>query len=428
MSFRKSVFLSLLCVLPSCAQHAGLVADHANGVYKQNEPIRWSMDLPPEATGNTLKYTIRKGGLTEIEKGEAQATNGVVTLKSKLSDSDTVLVELKWGNNRDQRSLGGAVVAPEKITPSTNRPTDFDQFWDAKIKDLQSVPANPTLELIDLDNSQVDYFKITMDNIRGSHIHGQLARPKQGDKFPALLIVQWAGVYPLQRAWVTNRAAQGWLALNIEAHDIPIDEPQSFYDSQSSGPLKNYPALGNDDRESSYFLRMYLSCYRAAQYLTERSDWDGRTLVVTGDSQGGMQTFITAAIHPKITAGIANVPAGCDLTGPVVGRKDGWPQPFFAQGKDPARVHEAMRYFDVMNFASRIKCPMLIGLGLIDETCPPAGIFAAANQLTAPKEIVILPVSGHQDVRTSQEPFRQRREKDWLPALQKGQAPPIAQN
>ncbi len=44
----------------------------------------------------------------------------------------------------------------------------------------------------------VEYFKIEMDNINGSHIYGQLARPKREGKFPAPLIVQWAGIYGFQ--------------------------------------------------------------------------------------------------------------------------------------------------------------------------------------------------------------------------------------
>ena len=39
-----------------------------------------------------------------------------------------------------------------------------------------------------------------------------------------MFIVQWAGVYALQKDWVTQRAGEGWLVLNINAHDIPIDE------------------------------------------------------------------------------------------------------------------------------------------------------------------------------------------------------------
>ena len=36
----------------------------------------------------------------------------------------------------------------------------------------------------------VEYFKVQLDNIRGTHVYGQLAKPKKEGKFPALLIVQ----------------------------------------------------------------------------------------------------------------------------------------------------------------------------------------------------------------------------------------------
>jgi len=73
----------------------------------------------------------------------------------------------------------------------------------------------------DGDKPGVDYFKVTMDNIRGSRIRRQLARPKAGGKLPAMLIVQWAGVYPLQKGWVTERAAEGWLAL-VKGNPAPV--------------------------------------------------------------------------------------------------------------------------------------------------------------------------------------------------------------
>jgi cephalosporin-C deacetylase-like acetyl esterase len=280
------------------------------------------------------------------------------------------------------KALGGALAAPERIQPAAPPPADFDTFWRDKLKELADVRANPVLVALESGRANVDYYHISMDNIRGTHIRGQLARPRQGDKLPAMLIVQWAGVYPLQKSWVTDRAAEGWLVLNINAHDLPIDEPDQFYRDQAAGPLKDSPAIGNEDRETSFFLRMYLSCYRAAEYLTHRPDWDGHALVVTGGSQGGSQSFITAALHPRISAVLACVPAGCDLLGPKAHRLPGWPMWYWkTQGKDPAKVRQAARNYDVVNFAPRIKCPVLVGVGLIDTTCPSPGVFAAYEQI-----------------------------------------------
>ncbi len=240
-----------------------------------------------------------------------------------------------------------------------------------------------------------------------------------------MLIVQWAGVYPLQKSWVLGRAAEGWLVLNVNAHDLPIDQPEPFYQDQARGPLNNYPSIGNDDREKSYFLRMYLSCFRAAQYLAERPDWDGHTLVVTGGSQGGLQSIVTAALHPRVSAVMACVPAGCDLNGPQANRLPGWPMWYWqTQGKDEAKVRATARYYDVVNFASRVKCPVLIGVGLIDTVCPSPGVFSAFNQLRGPKEIVVLPFGEHGEINHSHAPYYTRFNV-WNEALVRGMAAPI---
>ncbi|HWI58018.1 MAG TPA: acetylxylan esterase [Bacillota bacterium] len=431
-----------LCVSAWAAEPARgpqvvVTCDPPEAVFTPGQPIRWQVAVKGDGCSNIVEasYTLKKGGLTVmcasklaltnvLSSSEGQRAGEVVTT---MNEPGTLLLEVKvpGTDGKPIRALGGAVVQPGSIRPSASRPRDFDAFWKAKVKELKKVPANPQLVPGESGKSEVDYWQITMDNIRGTHINGQLARPKAGGKLPALLIVQWAGVYGLQKGWVTDRAAGGWLVLNINPHDLPIDQPEEFYQQQSKGALKDYAAIGNDNRDTSYFLRMYLSCYRAAQYLAERPDWDGKTLVVAGTSQGGQQTLMTAGLHPRITAALACVPAGCDMTGPQVGRSPGWPAWFYkTEGKDPAKVIEASRYYDDVNFASRIKCPVLVGIGLVDETCPPAGILAAINQTKGPKEILLLPRSDHQGKNNTQAAYYERFNA-WLNALQQGKPAPV---
>jgi cephalosporin-C deacetylase-like acetyl esterase len=420
---------ALCLLLPAVALGQELLVAPGNGrgIYQPGETIRWNV----EAKGGKVAeaaFVLKKGGLTELSKGRLPLAEGRETkIEAKLDEPGWLLLEVsvKLAQGKKLTALGGALVSPEKIRPAVPRPADFDAFWADKLAELAAVPMNVKLDPLDNAKANVDYCKITMDNIRGSHIRGQLARPKQGGKFPAMFIVQWAGVYPLDKGWVAGRAAEGWLALNINAHDLPIDEPPQFYKDQAAGALKDYTAIGNDDRETSYFLRMYLSCYRAAQYLTERPDWDGRTLVVAGGSQGGLQSLVAAGLCPKITAALAEVPAGCDLSGPVAGRLPGWPMWYWkTQGKDEAKVRRAAGYYDVLNFAARVKCPVLVGAGLIDTTCPPPGVFAAYNQLQGPKEIVVLPLAEHGDKQGSHRPYYARLSA-WSQALLKGQPAPV---
>ncbi len=410
------------------AQEMTVSPDKAAGVYAVGQTVHWRVAWKGAASPPAAQFRLLSGGLTQIGRGDLSFSNNAAALETKFDAPGTLLVEVKWGEGSKRRATGGAVAAPEKIALAAPRPADFDEFWQAKVAELERIPAHPRLESAPAGNTNVSYWKITMDNIRGAHIEGQLARPARGEKFPALLQVQWAGVYGLKKDWVTGRAKAGWLALNIEAHDLPIDQPEDFYQQQGKEPIKDYPAIGNDDRETSYFLRMYLSCYRALEYLTQREDWDGKTLVVMGGSQGGLQTLMLAGLHPqKLTAALAMVPAGCDLLGGNVGRSSGWPQwcSRTSGGKDPQKVRAACRYYDVANFTPHIQCPVLVGLGLRDETCPPAGVFAALNQITAPRETVILPESGHLGEHGSQAAYERRCERVWLPALLRGEPAPV---
>jgi cephalosporin-C deacetylase-like acetyl esterase len=417
-----------LCTTPTWSQEITVNAAKAGGVYATGEKIVWHIGVQGEGAADIHKvsYVLKKGGLTEMGRGELALQQGGADLETRLDEPGSIFAEFS-ASIPDKPAItatAGAIVDPEKITPSSPRPADFDVFWKSKIEELKTVPANPVLEPEKSGTANVDYWKITLDNIRGTKIHGQLARPSgEGKKFPALLLVQWAGVYPLSKPWATYRAYQGWLTLNISAHDLPIDSPAEFYKEQAATPLKNYTAIGNEDRETSYFLRMFLGCYRAVDYLASRDDWDGKTIVVMGGSQGGLQTLVTVGLHPQVTAALADVPAGADNTGPLVGRRAPWPGwDWQVRGKDPAKVRETSKYFDVVNFAGGIKCPTLIGAGLIDAGCPAAGIAAAVNQIKAPKEVLFMERAAHYDVNNSHALYNQRS-KEWLSDLLAGKSP-----
>ena len=129
----------------------------------------------------------------------------------------------------------------------------------------------------------------------GSKAHGYVAKPAREGKFPALIQLQYAGVYALNAHAAAQRAADGWLFLNVDSHDKLPSDP-------SGNIPRNYQTVGNTDREKSYFLNMYLRDSRALDYLLTRPDWDGKTIVLTGGSMGGQQSLVLAGLRPeKIT-------------------------------------------------------------------------------------------------------------------------------
>lgn len=421
----KRAAMQMVAVLAlACCAIAGdveiSIVPEQGGVYSTGDEATWTVSVTKDgaAVNGEAEYILKSGGWTVIKKDTITVSNGTCTVVAPAMDTPgSLLLELTVG---ESNAHGGALFGWEKIQPSAPEPDDFDAFWKSKIKELEAVPFDVKLEKVDVAED-VDYWKITMGNIRGSKIHGQLAKPKNSSgKLPAMLQVQWAGVYPLQQEWVTQPAQQGWLAMNIIAHDLPIDREPAFYEEQKSGPLKDYATIGNENRDESYFLRMYLSCYRAVEYLMNRPDWDGDVLHVRGTSQGGMQGIMIAGLHPGVTSVAVNVPAGCDFSGEQVGRDTGWPKWGRWQSEElRAKRLEAGGYYDAVNFSRRIECPVLVGVGLIDETCPPEGVIAMFNQVAGKKRLVILPVAGHQNRKGSQDPFYQA-DGEWMQALKAG--------
>jgi cephalosporin-C deacetylase len=268
----------------------------------------------------------------------------------------------------------GAAVAPAKIGLSTPRPDDFDAFWEGKLAAQAKVPINPVLTPVPTDVPGVELNMFALDAL-GSKAHGYIAKPAREGKFPALIQLQYAGVYALNARGAAQRAAEGWLFLNVDSHDKLPSDP-------SGNIPQNYQAIGNTDREKSYFLNMYLRDSRALDYLLTRPDWDGKTIVLTGGSMGGQQSLVLAGLRPeKITAVLVCVPAGADTNGDLHGRKAGYP----GWPPDNPEAMKTALYFDPVNFASRIHAPVMAGMGFIDTISPPAGVWTALNQIPGPK-------------------------------------------
>jgi cephalosporin-C deacetylase-like acetyl esterase len=294
----------------------------------------------------------------------------------------------------------GAAIGWPAIKSTVPEPTDFDAFWKKKLDELAAVPMNPVLEEVaDSGSPDVQLWKITLDGIRGTKVYGYLARPRGNRPLPAQLQLQYWGLYPLKKSEVVGIAQKGWIAMNIMAHDLPCDRDTAFYKDPG---INTYVNTGAADPDKSYFLRMFLSCCRAVDYLAGRSDWNHLALLVHGGSQGGFQGIATAGLNPHVTALTVFVPGGCDLTGSLEGRPSGWPGwvNSRAKGAERAAMIQTAGYYDAKNFAKRIKCPVLVGTGLCDTIARPETQLTMFNNLTAPKRLVLMPADDHTDPHT----------------------------
>ncbi len=408
---RRNRFVALavclvLSVAFSVAQAAptfGIHTDHKDGVFVKGQTATFTVTMTEDGKpvpSAEVPCELSTDGFWHSEKRTVTIKDGKGELTASRDEPCILWLRVDYPQQgaKPITVFGGAAFSPTEIKPSMPAPDDFDQFWAAQKKRIDAIPANAQLTPMDSGDPNIELYSITMDGIENTKIYGYLAKPKGDGPFPALLQVQWAGVYSLNPWWVKGPAGQGFLALDINAHAIENGKPQSYYDDLSKGELKDYPHQGRDSRDTSYFLRMYLSCYRAAEYLAHRPDWDGKHFIVEGGSQGGGQTLVTAALDPHITAAAADVPAMCDHTARVVGRAPGWPNLVATgpDGKPDPKQLQASRYFDAVNFAREIKVPIIVGTGFADVVCKSSSVYAAFNVIPSKdKKMILDPLSGH---------------------------------
>jgi cephalosporin-C deacetylase len=406
---------------------------HANGIYDVGEIVGWTVTPGPVAPTYAYKWTVRRNNGVVLKEGKLDLSTGkdkieitgdepamiyvaiepYAQLKPESAGGQDKGADPQFAGGNTGRNNGlyamGAAVSPSKIGLSTPRPDDFDAFWEARLAAQAKIPINAELTPVQTDVPGVELSMFTLDAL-GSKAHGYVARPAREGKFPALIQLQYAGVYALNGKAVAQRAAEGWLILNVDAHDKLPSDP--------SGNIPgNYHTIGNTDREKSYFLNMYLRDSRVLDYLLTRPDWDGKTIVLTGGSMGGQQTFALAGLRPeKITAALVCVPAGADTNGDLHGRKAGYP---FWPSDNPEAMKTAL-YFDPVNFAPRIKAAFLAGIGFIDTISPPVGIWTALNQAPGPKEPLLLIESEHDNLTPQKGRACPERVREVLDLLVKG--------
>ena len=388
-------------------------SDEASGIYSTGRDILFTVKPGEGKTPSDLEMASGKiifNGVKEFQ-AEKSLTDGVMTLRVKPSQAGWYRcdISLPVPGSAPATASAGALVSPADIGPSVPEPVDFDAFWKAKKDALEAAPLKFDLTPLseaqrkavsDFESAGYECFAISVEvpaqGVRP--VMGYFARPKnaKAGSHPAILYLRAAGVsgswcvaYPGNAMKLAKE--YGAIVLDINAHGIPNDMPKEYYEKLEKGELSNYPSIGKGNRDSFYFVGMYMRLMKSVDFLCSQKEWDGLHLITIGESQGGGQALAAAGLDSRVSAVSAIVPALCDFSDAQPKRLSGWPRPL-ERGSINAKE---VCYCDNVFFASRSKAETQIFTGLIDTTCPAPGIFAAYNNLHMAKNITVYPHKGH---------------------------------
>jgi cephalosporin-C deacetylase-like acetyl esterase len=398
------VFINCLSAQPTEQMVKVVVApDHANWLYKTGENVKFSISVLQY--GNPVKnavirYSIAPEKMEAIKKDSLVLPNGVLSVDGGTMSTPGFLrcTVTAFIDGKEYTKLATAGFDPLTIKPTVDNPSDFTQFWNKAKADLANIPIDARMTLIpERCTEKVNVYHVSLQNFRvGSRLYGILCVPKKDGKYPALLTVPGAGVRPYYGN--ITMAEKGLITFEIGIHGVPVNMDVSVYNNLGAGALNGYQNFNLDDRDRFYYKRVYLGCVRANDFIFSLSQFDGNNLAVTGGSQGGALSIITAGLDPRVKYLAAYYPALSDVTGYLKGRAGGWPHYFdknnlaFNNKKDKI---ETVGYYDVVNFARLLKVPGMYSWGFNDDVCPPTSMYAAYNVITAPKSLYLALETGH---------------------------------
>ncbi len=380
--------------------------DRPEAVYRSGESVEFHIRLLKDGkpvSGQKLLWNAH-GDHGLGASGELTSAAEPVTLRITPRGPGFTLLKVDFRITLDKKiyARAGAMTDPESIRPGASEPADFDAFWKSQKQAVRSEPMVPEVVPLEVEEpyrGRFEVFDVTVNTPGTNPVRAYLTRPvgEPGRKFPAMITWHAAGVRSAIRQY--RFAGMGLLVLDVNAHGIDNGGRHEDYVRLYQTTMKDYRFEHAESRNDIYFNGMYRRLIRALDYLKTRPDWDGRTLIVYGGSQGGAQALVAGGLDSDVTAVIAHEPALCDHGAPFAGRTPGWPK--FIQQKagkpvDPA-VAQAVLYYDSAFFAARIRrADCLLLTGFIDTTCVPSSVYAAFNSIpSASKRIVNFPQAIH---------------------------------
>lgn len=345
-----------------------------------------------DLTGSSLEMVLKKDTGEELDKqtrplsGKGQRTEefrfvldpGFYRVTVALHTSDTSFVVRQFNIGCD----------PEKIVSPQDKQPDFDEFWSESLVELAKVEPEYRLTLVpERSNDVRRTYHVEMYSYGGEKISGVYIEPVKEGRYPVFINYMGYGA----QMWYNDPSARpGAAEFTLCVRNQGLN--------RKPGEKDDWVVRGLADKDTYYYHGAFMDVVRAIDFVASREKVDTSRIFAEGGSQGGAFTLVSASLDDRIKGIAPFVPFLSDF--PDYFRIVGWPaQPVLAEaerlGISDEDLYRTLSYFDVKNFTDRITCPVLMGFGLQDETCPPHTNFSGYNMISSPKSYITFPLAGH---------------------------------
>jgi cephalosporin-C deacetylase len=402
---KRHLYSSIFTLILSClsvivlSQDITLKQTSKSGIYRNGQKITVKA-FAENLAGDTLHIKVFKNNNQLLnQKTIIIGKDSLMVYEGSFKEPCSIIIETR---SKGETASLGMLVEPEKLKPGAKCPKDFDAYWDNLKKSLNALPWDIKTAVILGTESDYGYSceDIEVNCLGTKPVRGYFAKPEKAapKTLPIVLLVHAAGV---KGSWCRSEpgnaltyAKLGTLCFDLNAHGMLNDQPENYYTDLENSELKTYWLQGLTSRDNLYFRGMYLRLLRTIDFLTQQPEWDGKRIMVIGESQGGGQALVAAGLDQRVSAVVAIVPAMCDWLASLSGRMGGWPQPYETDASKKEML-KALPYFDAANILKDSKAIIYTEIGLIDMVCPSTSVYTAINQANGQKIIYTVPYRPH---------------------------------
>jgi cephalosporin-C deacetylase len=288
------------------------------------------------------------------------------------------------------------LTAIASYAPIVDEPVEFDRFWDATLDKIRDVAPLPVMARQAPPAPRMTFDHVNFESLGNTRIAGYLLAQDVSEPRP--LIIHSHGYnsqYDVMLHWA-----------NTGCHVFGFDFRGFGRSTGTRIAAGGYVLTGIDAPQTSILRGAVCDLLQGLKAAKTLLGWRIARTVLYGFSFGGAIALMAGALtdEPELL---------------VVGQPTfGWHKErlrlsqsgtsrelkrYFAA--DPANVDNAMQtlgYFDTLHFASRVRTPVLLGVGLDDPVVPSRSVLAVASRLPPDAcEVRFLPVAHSDNPRES---------------------------
>lgn len=275
----------------------------------------------------------------------------------------------------------------------------FGMFWRKQKEIIDRLPLKYTITDRKCGNKKAKYHHIMFQSMDGSRIHAKYIRPAHGKNVP--IVFDFHDYKEGSQSWLhlTRYIALDYAVIAMDARGQGGKSEDRSIGTPSYGSLMKGIEEGVDHL---YFCKVYLDAYLLSKIIMSLDGLNENKMIAFGRGQGGAIAMALSVLNSNIKKCSMLYPLFCDIKS---NQHNGIYEEirYFFRKYDPThqqanKLFHLLSYIDLLNFAPKLNCSVLMGTALLDTISDPTLQKKVFQEIKSQKKQIVFPAFEHERI------------------------------